>query len=302
METRIVTPVLLSERLGSPPQYGTTAAEVLKTSALIAEAEKHWEPDEVDRFQDQAGIHEKVWGRLLAIHRCDRWQHVDQSELPGNYTAVYAITTLSDEAWKELLNRNMLSNSMSSRQIADWESLVTSGQADFDRRMPLSLAFSAESTIEEVAQFIREIKDLAQGRGMSIAVSAPKSREYGKTATPEKTVKKILKILIPKAKTMLSDAGRSVRETLDIQDEEQLLDAPLREFLKFLNRTAGSSAKVLESYPYEYCLKLALEFNRMSNTRANRFNYKKKLEEIASGDQNLEVTRAAVQVIRDFVE
>lgn len=302
MDTHSVTTSVLVTHLGSPPQYGETAAAVLETCALVATADDQWTSEQINRFQDQVGIHEKVWGRLLAIHLCDRWQEVDQSDLPGNYTALYAITTLSDEAWKELLSRNILSNSMSSRQIADWESLVTSGQVDFDSRMPLLLAFSAESTVEEVAQLIKEIKILAQEKGMSIAVSAPKSREYGKTATPEQTVKKILKILIPKAKIMLSDAGRSVRETLGIQDENQLLDAPLREFLKFLNRTAGSSAKALESYPLEYCLKLALEYNRMSNTRANRFNYKKKLEEIASGDQNLEVTRAATQVIRDFVE
>jgi hypothetical protein len=302
MVTHSVTTTVLARHLGSPPQYGETAVAVLETCALVASADEQWDPNQITRFQDQVGIHEKVWGRLLAIHHCTRWQEVEKSELPGNYTALYAITTLSDEAWRQLVERNVLRSTLSSRQIVAWETLVKSGQAGFDRRVPLSLAFSADNTSEEVADLIEGIKSLALERGMAIAVLAPKSREYGKTSTPEKTVKQIIKLLIPKINPILSDAGRSARELLGIHNEDQLLDAPLRDFLKFINRTAGSSTKALETYPYEYCLKLALEYNRMTNTRANRFNYKKKLEEFASSDPDLRITKVAKQVIRDFVE
>jgi hypothetical protein len=75
----------------------------------------------------------------------------------------------------------------------------------------------------------------------------------------------------------------------------------MRDFLKFINRTAGSASVALETYGKQYCLKLALEYNRMSNTRANRFNYKKKLEELAEHRENQSLKDAARLIYRDFI-
>jgi len=75
----------------------------------------------------------------------------------------------------------------------------------------------------------------------------------------------------------------------------------MRDFLKFINRTAGSSAAALETYGKQYCLKLALEYNRRSNTRANRFNYKKKLEELAEHRENQGLKDAARWIYRNFI-
>ncbi|MEB3307455.1 MAG: hypothetical protein VKK98_04800, partial [Cyanobacteriota bacterium] len=60
MRTQHVTTTALAAHLGSPPTYGETAAAVLETCALIADAEEQWDSKQVIRFQEEVGIHEKV--------------------------------------------------------------------------------------------------------------------------------------------------------------------------------------------------------------------------------------------------
>ena len=301
MDTHPVTTSVLATHLGSPPQYGETAAAVLETCALVASADVQWDPKQITRFQDQVGIHEKVWGRLLAIHHCTRWQEVDQSDLPGNYTALYAITTLSDEAWRQLVERKVLSRTLSSRHILTWEAQVKTGLSELPRRLEMVLACSEEQ-FEELKVVAQQFKDIAQAHGMFLGFKSSTSRGISAGLTPEQVMDAISERLIPLLKEPLHDAGKVLKDTLGIQSEEDLIGLTVRDFSKFINRTAGSARSALETYGIQYCLKLALEYNRVSNTRANRFNYKKKLEEFVSGDPDTEIAKVAKQVISDFIE
>ena len=300
MRTQHVTTVALAAHLGSPPAYGETAAAVLETCALIADAEEQWDPKRVIRFQEKVGIHEKVWGRLLAIHRCNRWQEVDQADLPGNYTALYALTTLSDEAWKQLVERKVLRRTLSSRQILTWESQVKTGLAELPKRVQMVLACSRDQ-VEEVEAVVEQFKTIAADHGMLLVFKAPSERGFAAGSTPEQIMEAISTRLIPLLQELVQDAGKVLKDSLGFQTEEDLINASMRDFLKFINRTAGSSAAALETYGKQYCLKLVLEYNRMSNTRANRFNYKKKLEELAEHRENQGLKHAARLIYRDFI-
>ena len=301
MGTQHVTTTSLAAHLGGPPAYGETAAAVLETCALIAEAEEQWDSKQVIRFQEKAGIHEKVWGRLLAIHRCNRWQEVDQSDLPGNYTALYALTTLSDEAWTQLVERKVLRRTLSSRQILTWESEIKTGLAELPKRVEMMLACSEDKVDHEVKAVLEQFKSIAAEHGMLLVFKAPSERGFAAGSTPEQIMEVISKRMIPPLKELVQDAGKVLKDSLGIQTEEDLINASMRDFLKFINRTAGSSAAALETYGKQYCLKLALEYNRMSNTRANRFNYKKKLEELAVHREKQGLKDAARLIYRDFI-
>jgi len=317
MRTQHVTTVALAAHLGSPPTYGETAAAVLETCALIAEAEEQWDPKQVIRFQEKAGIHEKVWGRLLAIHRCNRWQEVDQVDLPGNYTALYALTTLSDEAWSTLLKGNMLKSQLTSRQIHQWALLAPSIAKVYERRSRSKQSKNAEEPdalqqvqliltfprqrASAVKDVLTQLQNLALDHGMDLASLVTSTRGFGPMGTPEQSMEEVAKDLHPLLKELVLDAGKVLKDSLGIQTEEDLINASMRDFLKFINRTAGSAAAALETYGKQYCLKLALEYNRMSNTRANRFNYKKKLEELAEHRENQGLKDTARLIFRDFI-
>jgi len=301
MRTQHVTTTALAVHLGSPPAYGESAAAVLETCALIAEAEEQWDPKQVIRFQEKAGIHEKVWGRLLAIHRCTRWHEVDQSDLPCNYTSLYALTTLSDEAWTQLVERKLLRRTLSSRQIFTWDSQVKNGLAELPKRVQMMLACSKDKERDEMKAVVEQFKAIAAEHGMLLFFKGPSERGFAAGSTPEQIMEVISKRLIPPLKELVQDAGKVLKDSLGIQTEEDLINASMRDFMKFINRTAGSSAAALETYGKQYCLKLALEYNRMSNTRANRFNYKKKLEELAEHRENQGLKDAARLIYRDFI-
>jgi len=317
MGTQHVTTTALAAHLGSPPAYGETAAAVLQTCSLVAEAEEQWDPKQVMRFQEKAGIHEKVWSRLLAIHRCNRWQEVDQADLPGNYTALYALTTLSDEAWVTLLKGNMLKSQLTSRQIHQWALVAPSIAKVYEHRSRSKQSKNAEEPdalqqvqlvltfprqrASDVKDVLTQLQTVAQDRGMDLAALFTSSRGFGPMGTPEQAMEQIETDLRPLLKELVEDAGKVLKDSLGIQTEEDLINASMRDFLKFINRTAGSASAALESYGKQYCLKLALEYNRMSNTRANRFNYKKKLEELAEHRENQGLRDAARLIYRDFI-
>jgi hypothetical protein len=301
MRTQYVTTTALAEHLGNPPAYGETAAAVLETCALVADAEEHWDPKQVIRFQEEVGIHEKVWSRLLAIHRCTRWQEVDQSDLPENYTSLYSLTTLSDDAWQQLLVRQGLSKKLRSRQILQYRLPSLLEEQGYGGMISMFLAYPADKTPEELFDIVSQLKDVAKQNGAMIAVPGGMIRRTAFSRTPEEKFKAIADSIKPGLIPILQDAGKVLKDSLGIQSEEDLINASMRDFLKFINRTAGSSAAALETYGKQYCLKLALEYNRMSNTRANRFNYKKKLEELAEHCENQGLKDCARTVFMDFI-
>jgi hypothetical protein len=301
MRTQGVTTTALAAHLGSPPTYGETAAAVLETCALIADAEEQWDSKHVIRFQEEVGIHEKVWGRLLAIHRCKRWQEVEQSDLPENYTSLYSLTTLSDDAWQQLLDRNGLSKKLRSRHILQYRLPSLLEEQGYSGKISMFLAYRPDKTPKELFDIVSQLKDVAKHHGAMIAVPGGMERRTAFSRTPEEKFKAIADSMKHTLIPILHDAGKVLKDSLGIQTEEDLINASMRDFLKFINRTAGSSAAALETYGKQYCLKLALEYNRMSNTRANRFNYKKKLDELAEHRENQGLKDAARLIYRDFI-
>lgn len=301
MNAHTPTTDFLGARLGMPPSYGETASEVLETCALIAAAAEHWDGTVVEQFLDQAGIHEKVWGRLIAIHRCDRWQQVDLEDLPGNYTALYALATLGEEEWQELRQSEGLKRSLSSRQIHAWKDRKNLRRKGYERQMPLILAARSEVSKEALKEVMEGMKAIAEAKEMLLVLPTPQISDVVDRQTPEQVMQGIGKILIPKLTLILEDAGKVLKDDLSIHTEENLLSASIRDFLKFINRTAGSAAAALGAYGDAYCLKLALEYHRPTNSRANRSNYKMKLIDLKDNSDAAPIKELAAKVLRDFV-
>jgi len=296
-----VTNTELGARLGIPAAYGTTSDEVLETCALVAAADEQWNAEQIGNFQEQHQIHEKVWGRLIAIHRCQRWEQVETTNLPGNYTSLYSLVTLSDDEWQDILVSGKINPSLTSRAIQFWKITRIAANEGFDRQVPFLLAFQAESDKDKLIETLALFKKIAEENELRLIVPPALFRELSTRSTPKEVMESIGNILLPKLEAIVADAGKACRDSLGIQSANELLSASVREFLKFLNRTAGSLPAAMESYGIEYCLKLAYEYNRVANSRANRSNYKKKLVALSEGDSEQAVTHHAKKVIRDFI-
>lgn len=296
-----VTNAELGARLGIPAAYGTTSDEVLETCALVAAADEQWNAEQIGNFQEQHQIHEKVWGRLIAIHRCQRWKEVETTNLPGNYTSLYSLVTLSDDEWQDILVSGKINPSLTSRAIQFWKTTRIAANEGFDRQVPFLLAFQAESDKDKLLETLALFKKIAEENELRLIVPPALFREFSTRSTPKEVMESIGNILLPKLEAIVADAGKACRDSLGIQSANELLSASVREFLKFLNRTAGSLPAAMESYGIEHCLKLAYEYNRVANSRANRSNYKKKLVALSEGNSEQAVTHHAKKVIRDFI-
>ena len=297
METRSVTTAVVAGHLGNPPQYGSTAEEVLATCALVAAADEQWDEKQVSRFQKQVGIHEKVWGRLLSIHRSDRWKQVDLADLPGSYTTLYALATFEEKGWNELVARKLLTSVLTSRWLLQWRKREKLRAEGFQQQFNLILAAPSDKSISEILAVQDELQTVAAKYNMQIIPLSSIPPEV----TPQESAKVIATQLLPLLERLVGDAGKVLKESLQIETSDDLLNATMRDFLKFINRTAGSNSAALAAYGNEYILKLALEYNNPLTSRANRFNYKKKLEDLSCSEPGSHIAHNASLIIKTFI-
>jgi len=68
-----------------------------------------------------------------------------------------------------------------------------------------------------------------------------------------------------------------------------LAQAEMRVFTGFLVKSSGSSSAMWEQHEIDYCKKVSMEFNR-TDSKAQRFNYKKRLMEVKEKHPELGTT------------
>ena len=68
-----------------------------------------------------------------------------------------------------------------------------------------------------------------------------------------------------------------------------LANAEMRSFTGFLVKSTGSSSAMWQQHGDDYCKKVSMEFNR-TDSKAQRFNYKKRLMEVKEKHPSLGTT------------
>ena len=281
MDTRVVTPDALALRVGVPPHYGSTAPEVLETCALVFRAAEQWERQEVQKFQQVVGIYEQVWGRLLAIHRSDRWHQIDHGRLPGNYTALYALTTIPEEDWSTAVEGGLIGPDLSSRDALNLKSGSRLKRLGYPIHQTLEIGFSAEASRNQRIDTLVALRAVAKAHGAYLMTGVEQvTADVKFGATRSELIAEAKKILMLNLTRAVQDAGSLVKDQLGIQNEEELAEADLKEFNKFLNRCAGSVLASMQKYGFQYCMKLAYEYHR-TDVRSRKHLYKKKLLELS---------------------
>ena len=76
--------------------YGESAASVLNTGKRLAEIQEKISADDFRVFRDQVAWHPKVFSKVLTIGKDSRLTKYCK-DLPDSYSAIYAISLLTDE-------------------------------------------------------------------------------------------------------------------------------------------------------------------------------------------------------------
>lgn len=294
-----MNPIDLLQRLTELRGYGKTAAEVLGTTALVAAADSSWSHEQIQQFQTQAEMHPKVWEKLCSIARDTRLKQVPESSLPGTYTALYALVVLSDQEWDAAVQEGIVQPHASSRSLLEWTRQQRRQEQGYRSEQMLRLIHSRELSQQEQSALLEELSALASTYGVSILSGEDGTKQRGVQAEKRKSAAEDLEAeLIQLLSPVFDDASTPLKEQFNLQTIADLVNGELRTFTGFLVRYYGSTDGMWEGAGREYCLKVALEFNR-TDSRAQRFNYKKRLEKVQIEHPNCSV--AAVKVLANYM-
>jgi len=275
-----VNPQDLLDRLTSLRGYGKTAQEVLGTASLIRDADASWTPQAVSAFLQDADMHPKVWEKLRSIAQDARLQGVSVTSLPTTYTALYALVVLSDEEWTHAMQEGVIRPDASTRSIQEWTRQHRLKDQGFHFEQVLRLVSSRELTPEEQKELLEGISSLSQRFGVSVMIGEEGSKQRGIQSEKRKTTAETLESeLIQSLSVVFDDTSTPLKSQFNLSSVSDLVNGEMRTFTGFLVRHFGSTDGMWSGCGREYCLKIALEFNR-TESRAQRHNYKKRLQEV----------------------
>ena len=290
----------LLQRLTELRGYGKTAPDVLGTAALVAAADSSWSQQQIQQFQTQAEMHPKVWEKLCSIARDTRLKQVPDSSLPGTYTALYALVVLSVQEWDAALQEGIIQANASSRSLLEWTRKQRLQDQGYSSETMLRLIHSKELTQQEQQDLHQGITALAQNFGVSVLAGEDGTKQRGVQAEKRKNVAEELEAeLIQLLSPVFDDSSSPLKQQFNLNNVADLVNGELRIFTGFLVRHYGSTEGMWKGVSREYCLKVALEFNR-TDSRAQRFNYKKRLEKVQS--EHLNCSDAAAKILENYME
>jgi hypothetical protein len=270
----------LLQRLTALRGYGKTSSEVLTTAALISAADSTWGREHIQQFQTQAEMHPKVWDKLCSVARDPRFQQVPETSLPSTYTALYALSVLSDQEWDAALKDGIVRADASSRAILDWTRQHRLQDQGFHAEQVIRLIQSRALTQQEQASLLDQMRALAEPFGVSVLTQEEGTKQRGVQAEKRKSSAEDLEAeLIRLLSPVFDDASTPLKEQFNLQSVVDLVNGEIRTFTGFLVRHFGTTDGMWQHCGREYCLKIGLEFNR-TDSRAQRFNYKKRLEKV----------------------
>ena len=260
--------------------YGSNAAEVLETCALVAEYAHEHTPDQIKAFQERVSINPQVWLRLLALHRDERLKkHLN--DLPASYTALYAVSRMKDEEIDAAIRQGIIHSSASSHAILHWtkEKRLVSGETVPPWRC--LVVFEEEMDSKDFGVMRRRINKVAQEYGAKLIseldyIPSNSKEDKAKVDLINGLELKIVELAMPMYVRMTGH--QKSRE--GIGRPEDFLEVDLMTFGAVLRSDAKYFEGGKNAYSSIYVYRLALEYLR-TDSRSQRFNYKRRLRDLA---------------------
>ena len=268
--------------------YGNNAVEVLRTCALVAEYAGEHTPDQNKAFQESVGINPQVWLRLLALHRDERLKkHLEH--LPASYTTLYAIHRMKDEAIDAAVQQGVIHPKASSHTILNWskEFRLTSGECVPPWRC--LVVFDQAVDGADLADMQSRMNQIAQEYGAKLFGE----QDYSPADLREDVIKKewisrlefeIRTLALPVFVRMTE----SLRLSAGIEHVDDFLNNDLIAFGSILRNDAKFHQGGVHYSSPLYVYRLALEYLK-TDSRSQRFNYKRRLKQLAVKQTDLKV-------------
>jgi hypothetical protein len=259
--------------------HGKTAYEVVESGQTLAHMEQRLSPEDLQTLCKGTGWHPKVISKLLAIGRDKRLVPL-LPQLPGSYSAIYPLTTLTDAELNLAVSEGTCRPDASSREVLDWIKVKRLEGMDLPETLTFSGTSSDPLTKERKAALLAALQQAAMPFGVTVVEGGPATGTRKATKASRETIAQTLQQqLIADLTPVVEDAPETLLQDFGVTSAEDLASAEIRTLTGVLVRLCGNSEGMWESYGTIYSRKVALEFNR-TDSRAQRFNYRKRLLEV----------------------
>lgn len=279
----MTTPQCLADRLigapGSKDRFGSTAAEVLETAALVATANTEWDKSTIAAFQDQQKIHAKVWGKLVSIARSRNLQSLPVKDLPASYTALYALEVMTPQELAAALAEDLVRSDASSRTILEWTKAYRLRGTGIEQEVPLTLVLRDDLTAEQHQDLLEALGKVAAQFGAEILEGKGGVKQSGVKADQRRAKaleieEELMRLLGP----VVLDAPDALKQKFQVTSAADLIAGPRQTFTGFFQNLVGKvKIEFWRHYGRAYCLKIARDFN-LTDSSAERFQLKDRLK------------------------
>jgi len=251
-------------------------------------------PEQESEFLERVSINPQVVGRLVGIHRDERLKKYLQY-LPASYTALYAVTRMTDEEIDAAVQQGVLHPRASSHSILAWSKQV---RIETDNKVPpwkFFVTFDRQLSSDELVELRNRIDMITREYDAKV-LNEDDLRKCSRSEQPaiqgkiRELSQKMLESLAPYYE-MLSEHDRSRRELNCLED---FLVVSLHKFGTMMHiPRRGEDER--STYRSEYVYRIALEFMK-TDSRSHRYNYKRRLQQLRESCPDLR------DVINEVVE
>lgn len=282
------TPAFLAERLSATPgtkdRFGSIAAEVLETAALVAAAHLDWDKTTIAAFQEQQGIHAKVWGKLVSIARSQNLSSLPQEDLPASYTALYALEVMTPQELQAAISEGLLTRSknqpLSSRAILDWTKAFRLRGTGIEQEIPLTLVLREDLNEQQQQDLLAALSQVAEEFGAEVLQGKGGVKQVQVKAEARQARAQVIEeMLMQEIGEVVRSAPDDLKSRFGIESALDLISGSREQFTGFFKVLESKDQEVFWiKYGRAYCLKIARDFN-LTDSRFERSQLIKRIKQ-----------------------
>lgn len=276
--------------------------DILLTCKVVRSAKESLSESDFRDLRDQCVAEnlysEKVWSKLLQIGLDDRLYEIQAKDkkgevLPASYTTLHLIHCLDDEELNEAVADGVVHKDASQGALNRWikarrfQGTVQELPQDFST--VAEILAPAELEEETLERFKGDLEKLVGIYGFKTKFGDDQTMVALRLIRSKDKSEDVAIALAKALRSTWDGAPDDLKKQFKLTSLEELVQAPMASFTGFLNKLRGGRQGFWMLHANDYIQKNALEYLK-SASKGQRFNYRRRLKEVAEKHPHLEKT------------
>jgi hypothetical protein len=262
--------------------FGDSPESIIMFCKQISELDQQMSKQERISLWEKVEVSRKKWEKLCRVGRDSRLSKYSPN-LPTTFTAIYALTMLTNDELNDGMMTGDLNPTISSRKIytyaQEFRLYQTAFSEEYKNIMPCFLAIGDKGKDLkkwEIDILFRAVNQTLVKSGVMILAQVSPTKKFNqkqKELIAKEKRQGTIEMEIEHQMYMVVDGLYEYYTSMDVYE---ILNDSMSQFARALMLISKTRLEMMEKYGRLYCYKIALEFNR-TNNRVQRFNYKRRL-------------------------